>query len=69
MRSYFVGEEVLLDDERFVVSVVDRDGGRYRLLATTPAGARVRWARGEELQAMARYLTPKDDTERVGRRR
>lgn len=69
MPTYTVGEEVLFEDRRYVVSMIDTDGGRYRLLATTPAGAHVRWARHGQLQKMARYLHPKDDTDRIRRSR
>jgi hypothetical protein len=65
MPTYTIGEEVLFDDERFVVSSIDADGQRYRLLATTPAGARVVWARHHDLHKMTRYTKPTDDTLRI----
>ena len=65
MVIYTVGEEVLFEDERYVVSQVDATSGRYRLLATTPAGARIRWARHAQVQKMQRYVLPKDDTGRI----
>lgn len=69
MPTYTVGEVVLFEDRRYVVSMIDADGGRYRLLATTPAGAHVHWARHGQLRKMARYLQPKDDTDRIRRGR
>ena len=65
MSTFTVGEEVLFEDQRYVVSVIDAAGGRYRLLTTTPEGARVRWARHAQLQKIARYVLPTNDTGRV----
>lgn len=69
MHTFTVGEEVLFDDERYVVSTIDRADGRYRLLATTPDGARVVWAPGARLRKMERYTLARDDTAQVSRRR
>lgn len=65
MATFTVGEEVLFEDERYVVSVIDAEGDRYRLLATTPDGTRFRWVRHAQLQKIARYVVPKDDTRRI----
>ncbi len=68
MPSFNVGEEVLYEEERYVISAIEHGRSRYRLLATTPAGARIVWATPDELTKMARYTTASDDTLRVTRR-
>jgi len=69
MATFTVGEEVLFEDERYVVSSIDRTDGRYRLLATTPDGARVVWAPHAALHKLARYTDERDDTARMAPRR
>lgn len=69
MATFTVGEEVLFEDERYVVSAIDRVDGRYRLLATTPHGARVVWAPHGALHKMERYTHARDDTARMAPRR
>ena len=68
MPSFSVGEEVVYEGERYVISAIEGSRGRYRLLATTPAGARIVWAAHGDLAKMARYTTADDDTLRVTRR-
>lgn len=68
MATFNVGEEVLLDEDRYVVSTIDRRDGRYRLLATTPEGARVVWAPHAALGKLERYTRETDDTARMARR-
>lgn len=68
MATFNVGEEVLFEDERFVVSMIDRTDGRYRLVATTPDGARVVWVPHAALHKMERYTLALDDTSRMATR-
>jgi len=65
MSSFSVGEEVLFDTQRYVIAAIDSSSMRYRLLASTPEGARVRWAPHDRVEKIARYTTPKDDTSRA----
>ena len=66
MTTFTVGEEVLYEGERFVVSERSAEPPyRYRLLATTPRGARMVWARHEQLDKMRAYTRPIDDTDRI----
>lgn len=66
MVTFTVGEEVLFDGVRFVVSEKSADAPfRYRLLATTPRGARVVWARHEQLRKIESYTREVDDTDRI----
>jgi hypothetical protein len=61
--TFTVGEEVLYEGVRYVISEIETGKTyRYRLLATTPKGARFVWARQGELEKMINYTTPIDDT-------
>lgn len=65
MSSFMIGEEVKYEGERFVISQASaRPPQRYRLLSSTPSGARMVWATAAELEKIARYTTPVDDTNR-----
>jgi hypothetical protein len=65
MTHFTVGEEVLFEDRRYVVSTIEPDPpGRVRLLATTPDGARVVWSTRSRLAKIDAYTRPNDDTER-----
>ncbi len=66
MTSFSVGEEVLYQGHRYVISTAPaRPPYRFRLLATTAEGARVAWARPEDLHKIERYTRPNDDTSRL----
>ena len=68
--NFTVGEEVLVDEVRYVVSTIEGDPpARYRLLATTPRGAVVRWAAAGELRKMSVYVRARDDTDSSVRHR
>ena len=61
---YNVGEEVLFDGERYVIAGrADGPAFRYRLLATSAAGARVAWAQPGQLSRLASYTESRDDTD------
>lgn len=61
-----VGEEVLYDDERYVIDRIDPSQPYgYRLLAVSPKGARIVWATEKELAKIRSYTTPVRDTTRV----
>ena len=63
MTSFSVGEEVLFEGQRYVISTAPAQPPyRFRLLASTPAGARVTWARVEDLHKIESYTRPRDDT-------
>jgi hypothetical protein len=58
------GEEVLVDDVRYVISGIEgRPPTRYRLLATTPRGPSIVWATAGELRKIDAYTRPRDDTD------
>ena len=66
MASFTVGEEVLYEGRRYVIRTAPAQPPyRYRLVATTPAGARMVWARVEDLQKLEAYTRPRDDTQRI----
>ncbi len=65
MTTYTIGEEVLYDDERYILAAKTyEEPVRYRLLASTPKGARVVWVNPQQLRKISKYTTPKDDTAR-----
>ncbi|MEJ2667495.1 MAG: hypothetical protein P8Z81_10430 [Deinococcales bacterium] len=66
MTSFSVGEEVLFEGRRYVITTTSAEPPyRYRLVATTPEGASVAWARPEQLRKIESYTTPVDDTGRL----
>ena len=65
VATFTIGEEVMYDEERFVIANISADEPiRYRLLATTPSGARVVWAEPKDLEKMSNYTRANDDTAR-----
>lgn len=66
MTTFTIGEEVLFEGERYVVSEL-RAGELYpvRLLQTTRTGARMPWVRLQDLNKIAAYTTALDDTQRA----
>ena len=63
MADFTVGEEVMFDEERYVVAgISDEKPKRYRLLATSKEGAKFVWVDESELEPMNSYLNPNDDT-------
>ncbi len=63
MATFTIGEEVLLDGERFVITLKQPSPPyRYRLVRTTEQGPQVAWAEPDELQNIERYTTPRADT-------
>lgn len=61
--TFTVGEEVLYEGDRYVVSEIETGKTyRYRLLTTTPKGMRFAWANQGELEKMMNYTTPVNDT-------
>lgn len=66
MPTFTIGEEVLHDDVRYVIAGIRGEGEpRFRLLATRPEGTRFMWATKDEIQKIAAYTEPRDDTGRV----
>lgn len=66
MASFSIGEEVLYDGRRYIISTAPAQPPyRYRLLATTPQGAQMVWATPEQLQKMESYTRPRDDTQGI----
>lgn len=65
MATFTIGEEVMFEDERFTVAAISEDEPiRYRLLATTPNGARMVWVNPKDIEKMVSYTQPDDDTAR-----
>ena len=63
MATFTIGEEVLLDGERFVITLRQPSPPyRYRLVRTTATGPQVAWAEPDDLAKIERYTTPVPDT-------
>jgi hypothetical protein len=61
--TFTMGEEVLYDDERYVIWGISEDEPkRYRLLATTKKGAKIIWANLKDIEKINKYTDPKNDT-------
>lgn len=61
--SFAIGEEVIYDEERYIVAGYEAARVTpYRLLATSSQGVKVVWSTEAELQPVARYFTPNLDT-------
>lgn len=66
MPSFTIGEEVLFEGRRYVITTANAQPPyRFRLVATTPEGARIAWARAEDLSKIESYTRPRDDTGRL----
>lgn len=66
MASFSVGEEVLYEGRRYVISTAPAQPPyRYRLLATTQQGAKMVWATQQQLHKMEDYTRPRDDTQGI----
>lgn len=64
METFFVGDEVLYQDERYVISEQAKDGPYdFKLLATGPKGAKVIWATTSQLKKLDKYTKAADDTD------
>lgn len=55
-----MGEEVLYDGDRYVIWGMEKS--LYRLLASTPKGARIVWANPKDLEKIRKYTEPRHDT-------
>ena len=63
MASFTIGEEVLYDGARYVITLRQpQPPYRFRLVRTTPKGPEVAWAVADELEKIEAYTTPRSDT-------
>ena len=60
---YDVGEEVMYDEERYIISQIDEGrSSPYRLLAGSDKGGRIVWAREKDLERIKKYITAVHDS-------
>ncbi len=60
---YDVGEEVLYDEERYIISQIDEGrSSPYKLLAGSDRGGRIVWAREKDLERIKKYITAVHDS-------
>jgi hypothetical protein len=63
LMTFTMGEEVLYDDERYVIWGISEDEPkRYRLLATTKRGAKIIWANPKDIEKIRNYTDATNDT-------
>ncbi|HLV11791.1 MAG TPA: hypothetical protein VKY42_05015 [Trueperaceae bacterium] len=63
MATFTIGEEVLYEGERYVITLRQpQPPYRYRLVRTTADGPEVRWALGDDLAKITAYTEPRQDT-------
>lgn len=63
MTTFTIGEEVLHDGHRYVITLRrPQEPYRYRLVRTTSDGPEVHWARSDELVKIDSYTRPRADT-------
>lgn len=63
MATFTIGEEVLHDGSRYVITLRQPQlPYRYRLVRTTSEGPEVHWVRADELSKITSYTTPQADT-------
>lgn len=60
--TFTMGEEVIYDDQRYVIWGIQENPTRYRLLASTEKGAKIVWADPRELEKIRTYTDPHNDT-------
>ncbi len=64
---YDVGEEVIYDEERYIISQIDQGrSSPYKLISSTNKGSRIVWAREKDLERMERYITAVHDSGQAG---
>ena len=62
VTTYTYGEEVIYDGERYVIAgISETEPYRYRLLATTPQGAKFLWVTGRDLKKIKAYTESRYD--------
>jgi len=60
---YDVGEEVMYDEERYIISQIDEGrSSPYKLLAGSDRGGRIVWAREKDLERIKTYITAVHDS-------
>ena len=63
MATFTIGEEVMYEGERYVITLRQpQPPYRYRLVRTTSRGPVVAWAVADELEKIRSYTEPRWDT-------
>ena len=61
---FLIGDEVLFNGVRHVISEYSEDTGFYRLLSVGEKGTNFNWAKENQLEKIAKYTKAVDDTKR-----
>ena len=64
IRVFTIGDEVLFNGKRHVISEFYEKTGLFRLLTVGEKGTKFAWAKGKELKRVDYYAKPINDTER-----
>ena len=64
IRVFSIGDEVLFNGERHVISEYYEKTGLFRLLSVGEKGTKFAWAKEDELERVAQYAKPVNDTQR-----
>ncbi len=63
MATFTIGEEVIYDGERYVITLRQpQPPYRYRLVRTTAGGPQLAWVEGDDLRKISAYTEPRADT-------
>lgn len=66
MRPFTIGEEVLYDGERFVITTSrPPEPYEFTIARSGAEGAQILWANSSQLKRISQYVDPKDDTSRL----
>ena len=63
MATFTIGEEVIYDGERYVITLRQpQPPYRYRLVRTTAYGPQLTWVEADDLSKISAYTEPRADT-------
>lgn len=64
IKMFLIGDEILFNGKRHVISEYSEDSGYYRLLSVGEKGTKFNWAKKDEIKQISKYVKTIDDTRR-----
>lgn len=61
---FLIGDEILFNGKRHVISEYSEESGYYRLLSVGEKGTKFSWAKEDQIEKINKYSTAIDDTRR-----
>ncbi len=61
---FLIGDEILFNGKRHVISEYSEESGYYRLLSVGEKGTKFSWAKESEIKKIGKYVKAIDDTKR-----